>query len=171
MNCSPQLKIMSLEQAVAWREILRTSGKTLAVTNGCFDLLHRGHAEYLQKAASLANSLLILVNSDRSVQTLKGPARPVNCEDDRAHLLACLEFVDAVVIFDGERCARELESLTPDVYAKGGDYTLDSLDAEERASLLAANTQIVFIPFVPGYSTTGTLQKAGVSATPTSAKA
>lgn len=171
MDRDPQSKIMTLEQALKWREALRVSGKTLTVTNGCFDLLHRGHAEYLLKAASLANKLLLLVNSDASVRALKGPSRPVNGEADRAYLLACLSFVDAVVIFDGKRCTRELETLTPNVYAKGGDYTLDSLDEEERAALLAAKSRIVFIPFVPGYSTTQTLEKAGISAIPTSAKA
>lgn len=156
----PAAKIMSLAEAAVWREKLRLSGRTLAVTNGCFDLLHRGHAEYLRAAAGLADSLLVLVNSDASVRTLKGPARPVNCEYDRAYLLACFSFVSAVVVFDSARCDRELEILTPDAYAKGGDYTVATLDPDERAALLHAGTRIAFIPFVPDHSTTRMIQKA-----------
>lgn len=157
---SPRIKVMTLEQAVEARRKLAADGRRLAVTNGCFDLLHRGHAEYLMEARSLADALYVLVNSDASVRTLKGPSRPVNAEDDRAFLLACLEFVDGVVIFRSSRCDAELAALKPDVYVKGGDYTVESLDPAERAALLGAGSDIRFIPFVPGYSTTGTLKKA-----------
>ena len=153
-------KVMTLEQAVEARLKLAAAGRRLAVTNGCFDLLHRGHAEYLMQARSLADRLFVLINSDASVRALKGPTRPVNMEDDRAFLLACLEFVDGVVIFRSSRCDKELAALKPDVYVKGGDYTVDSLDPDERAALLQAGSEIRFIPFVPGYSTTGTLKKA-----------
>ena len=112
------------------------------------------------QARSLADALFVLINSDESVRALKGPTRPVNLEADRAFLLACLEFVDGVVVFDSSRCDRELAALKPDVYVKGGDYTVDSLDPAERAALLNAGSEIRFIPFVPGYSTTGTLKKA-----------
>ena len=112
------------------------------------------------QARSLADRLFVLINSDASVRALKGPTRPVNMEDDRAFLLACLEFVDGVVIFRSSRCDAELAALKPDVYVKGGDYTVDSLDSAERAALLEAGSEIRFIPFVPGYSTTGTLKKA-----------
>ena len=151
---------MTLKQAVAARKKLAANGRRLTVTNGCFDLLHRGHAEYLMQARSLADALFVLINSDSSVRALKGPTRPVNLEADRAFLLACLEFVDGVVVFDSSRCDRELAALKPDVYAKGGDYTVESLDPSERAALLEAGSEIRFIPFVPGYSTTGTLKKA-----------
>ena len=151
---------MTLEQAVEARSELAAAGRRLAVTNGCFDLLHRGHAEYLMQARSLADRLFVLINSDASVRALKGPTRPVNMEDDRAFLLACLEFVDGVVIFRSSRCDKELAALKPDVYVKGGDYTVDSLDPDERAAPLQAGSEIRFIPFVPGYSTTGTLKKA-----------
>ena len=157
---SPRTKVMPLEQAVEARLKLAAAGQKLAVTNGCFDLLHRGHAEYLMQARSLADSLFVLINSDASVRALKGPTRPVNMEDDRAFLLACLEFIDGVVIFRSSRCDAELAALKPDVYVKGGDYTVDSLDPSERAALLEAGSDIRFIPFVPGYSTTGTLKKA-----------
>ena len=157
---SPRTKVMTLEQAVEARRKLAAAGRRLAVTNGCFDLLHRGHAEYLMEARSLADALYVLVNSDASVRALKGPSRPVNAEDDRAFLLACLEFVDGVIVFRSSRCDAELAALKPDVYVKGGDYTVESLDPAERAALLGAGSEIRFIPFVPGYSTTGTLKKA-----------
>ena len=150
---------MTLNRAVKVRLKLAAEGRRLAVTNGCFDLLHRGHAEYLMQARSLADALFVLINSDASVRALKGPMRPVNRMSDRAFLLACMEFVDGVIVFRSSRCDRELAALKPDVYAKGGDYTVESLDPSERAALLEAGSDIRFIPFVPGYSTTGTLKK------------
>lgn len=156
----PAAKIMSLEEAVRWREQLRREGLTVSTTNGCFDLLHRGHAEYLLAASRLADKLIVLINSDASVRALKGPTRPVNCEYDRAYLLGCFSFIDAVVVFDGKRCAAELDAIKPDAYAKGGDYTIETLDPDERAALLDAGTKISFIPFVPGHSTTGMIEKA-----------
>ena len=156
----PAAKIMSLEEAVRWREQLRREGLTVSTTNGCFDLLHRGHAEYLLAASRLADKLIVLINSDASVRALKGPTRPVNCEYDRAYLRGCFSFIDAVVIFDGKRCAAELDAIKPDAYAKGGDYTIGTLDPDERAALLDAGTKISFIPFVPGHSTTGMIEKA-----------
>ena len=101
----------------------------------------------------------MLVNSDASVRSLKGPSRPVVDEDSRAFLLASLRAVDAAVIFDSSRCDRELAVLKPDLYVKAGDYTLEKLDPIERAALEAAGTEIVFMPFVAGFSTTGTLKK------------
>ena len=157
----PEKKIMSgLESALLWRKQMKEQNRTVAVTNGCFDILHRGHAEYLLQARKLADSLLVLLNSDASVRALKGPSRPVNCEYDRAYLIASLSFVDAVLVFQGARCDAELDALFPDAYAKGGDYTLDKLDPDERASLLRHGTKISFIPFVPGHSTTLVLEKA-----------
>ena len=156
----PRAKVMTLEHAIVARRKLAAEGCRLAVTNGCFDLLHRGHAEYLMQARSLADRLFVLVNSDASVRALKGPSRPVNGENDRAFLLACLEFVDGVIVFHSSRCDAELAALKPDIYVKGGDYTVDSLDPDERRALLDARSEICFIPFVPGYSTTGTLKKA-----------
>ncbi len=155
----PAQKIMTLEEAVAWRKNLRGTARTLAVTNGCFDLLHRGHASYLMTAAGSADKLLLLVNSDESVRELKGPDRPLNCEYDRAYLLACLEFVDAVVIFNSKRCNRELSAIQPDVYVKGGDYTVETLDPDERAALQEANAEIAFIQFLPNHSTSLLIRK------------
>lgn len=155
----PAARVMDLETALQYRESLRKEGKRLVVTNGCFDLLHRGHATYLAAAAERGDALLVLVNSDASVRALKGPTRPVVDEYSRAFLLASLRAVDAAVIFDGSRCDRELAVLKPDVYVKAGDYTLETLNPEERAALEAAGTEIVFMPFVAGFSTTGTLKK------------
>ena len=156
----PADKIMTLAEAVEWREKMRLAGKKVSLTNGCFDLLHRGHAEYLKAAAGLADALVVLINSDESVRKLKGPSRPVNCEYDRAYLLGCFSFIDAVVVFNGKRCTRELDALSPDAYAKGGDYTIETLDPEEREALLNAGAEISFIPFVPDHSTTKLIEKA-----------
>lgn len=149
-----------LDQAVRWREALREKGLRLAVTNGCFDILHRGHAEYLAAARETADALLVLVNSDESVRALKGPGRPINCAYDRAYLLASLRFVDGVLVFNASRCTAELDALKPDDYVKGGDYTLETLNPEERAVLLKHGTKVHFIPFVPDHSTTLILKKA-----------
>lgn len=157
---SPESRIFSsLTDAVHWRNGLRDRGFRLAVTNGCFDILHRGHAEYLLAARRTADALLVLLNSDESVRSLKGPNRPVNCAFDRAFLLASLRCVDAVLVFHSARCTAELEALKPDAYAKGGDYTLETLNSEEREVLLKYGTQVHFIPFVPDHSTTLILQK------------
>ena len=155
----PADKVMSLADALDWREEVRRQGIRLAVTNGCFDLLHRGHVEYLDSARRAADALLVLVNSDNSVRALKGPTRPVNDEFSRAFVLSGLAAVDATVIFDSERCTAELSALQPDVYVKGGDYTVETLNPEERQVLLDANAEIIFIPFVNGFSTTGTIAK------------
>ncbi len=159
MMKDPARSLLSLEQAVRWRGTLRRNGRRLAVTNGCFDLLHRGHASYLLAARACADALLVLLNSDASVRSLKGPSRPLNTERDRAYLLASLRAVDRVVVFDSPRCDAELAALSPDVYVKAGDYTLEKLDPGERRALLDAGAEIVFMPFVPGLSTTGIVEK------------
>ena len=155
----PGDKVMSLADALEWRETLRRRGIKLAVTNGCFDLLHRGHVEYLDSARRAADALLVLVNSDNSVRALKGPTRPLNDEYSRAFVLSGLAAVDATVVFDSERCTAELSALAPDVYVKGGDYTVETLDPGERQALQENDTEILFIPFVQGFSTTGTITK------------
>ncbi len=155
----PAARVMDLDAALRYRETLRRQGKKLVVTNGCFDLLHRGHATYLAAARECGDALLILVNSDASVRALKGPSRPVVDEYSRAFLLASLRAVDAAVVFDGSRCDRELAVLKPDIYVKAGDYTLETLNPDERTALEDAGCKIVFMPFVAGFSTTGTLKK------------
>jgi rfaE bifunctional protein nucleotidyltransferase chain/domain len=161
---SPARRIMTLAEAVKWRQTLRAAGRKLVVTNGCFDLLHRGHAEYLAAARAAGDALLLLVNSDASVRELKGPTRPVVDEYSRAYLLCSLRCVDAAVIFPHQICAAELAALAPDVYVKGGDYTLERLNPDERKALLDGGAKIVFQPFVNGFSTTGILEKAGAKA-------
>lgn len=156
---SPEQKIMSLEQAVNWYQDLRRQHKTIAVTNGAFDLLHRGHAHYLNQAATQADALLVAINSDASVKQLKGPDRPLVGEKDRAYLLASLEAVSAVVIFNGQKPTDVFAAIHPDFYVKGGDYTEDSLDREEHALLKQGGARFVFIPFVAGFSTTSTIRR------------
>lgn len=153
-------KIMTLSEAAEWRAELRTLGKKLALTNGCFDLLHRGHAEYLLAARESADALIVLLNSDESIRRLKGPSRPICTETDRAFMLACFEFIDAVVVFGSERCDGEIATIAPDVYVKGGDYTVEKLDPGERSALSGCGAEIRFIPFVPGCSTTALIEKS-----------
>lgn len=125
----------------------------MAVTNGCFDILHAGHVEYLQAARNEADSLLVGLNSDRSIGELKGPERPIHTETDRAAVLAALTSVDAVAVFDELRATNFLKLAEPDVYVKGGDYTVDELPAEERAVVDALGGRIVVLAHVPGKST------------------
>lgn len=139
------------------RDAMEAAGQRLVFTNGCFDLLHAGHVRYLQQARGLGEALAVGLNSDRSVRELKGEGRPVNAEEDRAEVLAALGCVDYVVIFDGKRATDVLSAVRPHLYAKGGDYTADSLDPEERAALEKAGTEIRILPLVPGRSTTSTL--------------
>ena len=142
-----------------WRDAHRRAGRRLVVTNGCFDLLHLGHVTYLESARSLGDVLLIGVNSDDAVRTLKGPQRPVNEEIDRALVLAALESVDGVFIFRSATATDFLKSAAPDIYVKGGDYTLETLNQDERRAVEGGGGRIVLIPFVPGKSTTATLAK------------
>ena len=155
----PETGLLTLDAARKWRESLRAAGKKLVVTNGCFDIMHRGHAAYLREARMQGDALLVLINSDASVKKLKGEKRPVVSEADRAYMLCALSSVDRVVIFDCLRCDRELAAIAPDVYVKGGDYTLDKLDPTERAALEKAGTKIVFKPFIPGFSTTTLIRR------------
>lgn len=143
----------------AWRARFRARGLQLVVTNGCFDLLHLGHVTYLESARSRGDALLVGLNSDVAVRQLKGASRPINAEDDRAGVLAALESVDGVCIFREKRATRFLAQAQPDIYVKGGDYTLDTLDQEERRAVEQQGGRIVIIPFVPGRSTTATLEK------------
>lgn len=155
----PKTLIMSIDEAVARRSTLRSEGKKLAVTNGCFDILHRGHAEYLYRSRCCADALYVLINSDASVQELKGPSRPVNDEYARCYMLASLECVDGVIVFNSQRCTGELAALQPDVYVKGGDYTVETLDPDERQALLDCRAEFKFISFVDGYSSSSLIDK------------
>jgi rfaE bifunctional protein nucleotidyltransferase chain/domain len=159
MNRDPKLLIMTLEQAVKWRLKLRAAGLKLVVTNGCFDILHRGHAEYLHRSKAFGDAQLVLINTDVSVRALKGPLRPIIDEYNRAYMLAALESVDAVVMFSNPQCTGEFRLLQPDIYVKGGDYAPDTLNKEEKAALREAGADIRFIKFIDGFSTTDIIRK------------
>lgn len=155
---------LSLEAAVARREALRSQGKRVVLTNGVFDLLHTGHIYFLKKAAALGDALFIAVNADASVKALKGPTRPVQSVLERAYLLGNLSFVDTVFSFGTPRLDAEIDAIRPDIYAKAGDYTLDTLDKGERAALERAGSQIHFLPFLEGYSTTSLIARIAAAA-------
>jgi rfaE bifunctional protein nucleotidyltransferase chain/domain len=127
-------------------------GKTIVLTNGCFDILHIGHARYLREAKRLGDYLFIGINSDESVKLLKGPGRPLNNENDRAELLSYFSFVDYLVIFEEKTADNLIMLIKPDVYVKGGDYTKESLPEGESIDKVGAKA--AFISFVAGYSTT-----------------
>lgn len=152
-------QIVDAAEMSALRDRMDSAGRKLVFTNGCFDLLHAGHVRYLQQARALGDALVVGLNSDRSVRELKGEGRPLNVQDDRAEVLAALGCVDYVVIFDGKRATELLRTVRPHVYAKGGDYTPDSLDAGERGALDACGAAIEILPLVPGRSTTALVGK------------
>ena len=147
-------KILDAESLPAWREALRAEGRTLAATNGCFDILHAGHVNYLQAARNEADELVVGLNSDRSTAELKGSDRPIHTEADRAAVLAALESVNAVFIFDDLRATNFLQIAQPNIYVKGGDYTVDQLPAEERAIIEAQGGRITVLGHLPGKSST-----------------
>jgi rfaE bifunctional protein nucleotidyltransferase chain/domain len=140
---------------------LKAAGRKLVFTNGCFDLLHVGHVRYLSAARALGAALAVGVNGDESVRSLKGVGRPINNERDRAEVLAALESVDFVTIFPEARATRVIELIRPDIYAKGGDYTAQTLNAEERDALAKVGAEVRIIPFETGYSTSKIIQQLG----------
>ncbi len=152
-------KILRANNLIPWREQLRAQKKKLVVTNGCFDLLHLGHVIYLETARNFGDALLVGVNADASVRELKGANRPVNNEKDRAAVLAALEAVSAVVIFSELSAVNFLTLAQPDIWVKGGDYTLETINQEERRTVENAGGKIIFIPFIAGKSTTALLEK------------
>lgn len=152
-------KLQTPQQLAALRDEFAAAGKKLVFTNGCFDLLHVGHVRYLQAARKLGDALLVAVNGDSSVRALKGPTRPINNECDRAEVLAGLGCVDFVTIFHTERVTDLVTEIRPQVYAKGGDYTVESLDPGERGALETAGAEIRILALVPGKSTTGIIEK------------
>jgi rfaE bifunctional protein nucleotidyltransferase chain/domain len=152
-------KLLSLADAVAKRIELRASGRKLTITNGCFDLLHAGHVHYLQEAYEQGDTLWLLLNSDASVRMLKGPARPVQREEYRAYVMAALECIDAVIMFETPRLDAEIRALSPDIYVKAGDYTIDSINPVEKAALIEVGADIRFLPFLEGFSSSELMQK------------
>ncbi|MGC1481355.1 MAG: adenylyltransferase/cytidyltransferase family protein [Chthoniobacterales bacterium] len=156
-------RILSPDALPAWAAEFQASGRRLVLTNGCFDILHAGHVDYLERAAALGDALAIAVNSDASVRTLKGPSRPVNSEGDRARVISALRSVEVVSIFDSPRLTETILAVRPAIYAKGGDYTIDTLDPGERGALESVGSQIKILPLVPGRSTTAILARAQVA--------
>jgi rfaE bifunctional protein nucleotidyltransferase chain/domain len=152
-------KLHTPEELARVRDEFAAAGKRLVFTNGCFDLLHVGHVRYLQAARALGNALVVAVNGDVSVRALKGPTRPINSEQDRAEVLGALACVDFLTIFHTERVTELVRVIRPQVYAKGGDYTVASLDAGERGALEAVGAEIRILPLVPGKSTTSIIEK------------
>ena len=138
---------------------MRVGGKKLVATNGCFDLLHVGHVRYLQAARALGDLLAVGLNGDRSVRELKGQGRPITAESDRAEVLAALQCVDLVTIFPQTRATQFIAAIKPAIYVKGGDYSSETLDKEERAVLKEIGAEIRIIPFEAGYSTSRLLEQ------------
>ncbi len=136
---------------------IHKDGKTVVTTNGCFDILHVGHVRYLEKKKTIADYLIVLLNSDKSVHSIKGPTRHINCEEDRAEILSALRCVDYVVLFDEDSPKNLLDEMKPDVYTKGADYTMETLP--EADIMIKNNTKVEFIEFVEGKSTTNVLKK------------
>ena len=150
-------KIFSLDdlknQVNAWKQ----AGEEVVFTNGCFDIIHRGHIEALAQTADLGNRLIIGLNSDSSIQKLKGKNRPIIDEQSRAILLASLEFVDAVVIFSEDTPINLISTLLPDVLAKGGDYEIETIVGHEIVQQNGGKVKLV--PFVDGFSSTTIIEK------------
>ena len=145
-------QLLTLEEMLSVRASLRAEGRRLVFTNGVFDILHRGHCEYLADARACGDALVVGLNSDDSVRRLKGPTKPIVPEEDRAAVLAALASVDYVVIFRQDTPHALISALLPDVLVKGGDYALD--DIVGRAEVEAAGGQVLTIPLTEGRSST-----------------
>lgn len=149
--------LVQREDLRALIDTIHHAGKTVVTTNGCFDILHVGHVRYLEKTKTFGDFLIVLLNSDKSVKSIKGPSRPVNNEMDRAEILSALRCVDYVVLFDEDSPRNLLDEMKPDVYTKGADYTMETLP---EADIMKKNgTRVEFIDFVEGKSTTKTIEK------------
>ena len=149
--------IYAIEEAISLRERLRGAGKTLVFTNGHFDLLHAGHLDYLEKARALGDALFVGVNGDASTQRLKGEGRPLAPAGQRARLLAALEPVSAVIVFEADTADELLLALKPEIYVKGGDYADKPLP--ERATVEAYGGRVELIDFLAGHSTTSLIKR------------
>lgn len=136
-------------QCAEWRK----QGRKVVFTNGCFDILHKGHLEILTRSAEFGDILVVALNTDASVKKLKGDLRPVNNEDFRTWMMASLEIVDAVILFDEQTPAELIEAITPDIIVKGGDYTVDQVVGAEH--VISHGGEVKIVPIVKGYSTSG----------------
>ena len=150
-------KIQSLNTLKAIVASWRATGKTIAFTNGCFDILHEGHIFSLSQAAKEADFLIVAVNSDASIQRLKGLDRPINKEQSRALIIASLAIVDAVIVFEEDTPLTLIETLLPDTLVKGGDYTIEQIVGSKE--VIANGGKVVINPIVSGFSTTGIIDQ------------
>jgi rfaE bifunctional protein nucleotidyltransferase chain/domain len=151
------MPILSTDDAVAYVNRSRADGRRIVFTNGVFDLLHPGHLRYLQQSRGLGNTLVVGVNSDRSVRAIKGDSRPVTPEQERAEILAALACVDVVVLFDEETPYALIARLQPDVLVKGADWPEEAMVGRDIVE--ARGGRVVRVPFEPGYSTTNVIEK------------
>jgi D-glycero-beta-D-manno-heptose 1-phosphate adenylyltransferase len=150
-------KILSLDQLRTERERLRRLGGRVVFTNGCFDLIHPGHIRYLQEARRLGDALIVALNSDRSVRELKGEKRPILNQNERAEVMAALNCVDYVTIFDWPTPREIIAALLPDVLVKGGDWDLDRIVGRDEVE--AAGGEVLSLPFIEGCSTTELIER------------
>lgn len=148
---------MDHQSAIIWRDKLKLLNKKLVFTNGCFDLLHQGHVRYLAEAKSLGDVLIVAVNSDHSVRRLKGPTRPINDQESRAVVLAALESVDAVVVFEQDTPYDIISDILPDVLVKGGDWKPEQIIGSDL--VLKNNGQVFSLAYYDGFSTTNLEQR------------
>jgi len=149
--------VIDQKDIALWCEQLRKKNKKIIFTNGCFDILHVGHVRYLESAKALGDCLIIGLNSDASVRALKGEARPINSEEDRAEVLGALRAVDCVVVFGDETAENLIAKVRPDIYVKGGDYTLETLP--EAEVVLDYGGKIELVPLVTGRSSSNIINK------------
>jgi D-glycero-beta-D-manno-heptose 1-phosphate adenylyltransferase len=150
-------KILGREELVRERARMRREGKQLVFTNGCFDLLHPGHVRYLDQARALGDSLVVALNSDRSVRALKGEGRPILSQRERAEVMAALESVDYVTTFDEETPRELIAVLLPDILVKGGDWPVEQIVGREEVE--AAGGKVLSLPYVEGSSTTDIIER------------
>ena len=150
-------KLLDGDKLTKWLEDCRKNGKKIVFSNGCFDILHRGHVEYLSKAAAYGDVMVIGLNTDASVRRLKGPSRPVNDEKARAFVLAGLECVTAVVFFDEDTPYNLIKTVQPDVLVKGSDYKPENIVGYDVVT--AKGGKVVTVDLVEGFSTTKTIEK------------
>ncbi len=158
MSNRTEHKIVTLAQGIELRKQWKANGDKVVFTNGCFDILHLGHVDYLEKSSEFGTQMIVAVNSDASVRTLeKGVERPVNAEYARARLIAALGFVSMVIIFGDSTPLELIQSLSPDVLVKGDDYTIETIVGAKE--VIAAGGEVKTIALVPNYSTTKIIQK------------
>ncbi len=159
MVMTANLKLLTLDDLVALRQSWKAQGKTVVWTNGCFDLLHAGHVRSFREAKALGDILVVGLNSDSSVKAIKGDLRPVVHEEDRAEIVAALEAVDYVTIFDDPDPVNVLSRLRPDIHCKGAEYASGDRPVPERDVVLSYGGEIRFLPLYSGRSTTGLIER------------